>query len=55
LLVPEAEVRPTWRGVISDCAAQFGVSDEAMHWRLYNFGLVDERPREGAYVSPRRS
>jgi hypothetical protein len=25
-------------------AATFGVSREAMHWRLYNFGLVEERP-----------
>jgi Zn-dependent peptidase ImmA (M78 family) len=44
LLMPEPAVRREWAGSIDACAARFGVSVEAMHWRLYNFGLVNERP-----------
>ena len=42
LLMPE----PTVRGAFCDAALseRFGVSDEAMHWRLYSFGLAG-RPR----------
>jgi Zn-dependent peptidase ImmA (M78 family) len=43
LLMPEELVRGEFsagRGL----ADRFGVSGEAMHWRLYNFKLVAERP-----------
>ncbi|MFN8185465.1 MAG: ImmA/IrrE family metallo-endopeptidase [Gaiellales bacterium] len=44
LLMPEPDVRGVRRGAsVADVAARFAVSTEAMHWRLYNFGLV-ERP-----------
>ena len=29
---------------IADCAETFGVSEEAMHWRLFNIGLVTDMP-----------
>jgi Zn-dependent peptidase ImmA (M78 family) len=32
--------------VIADCAETFGVSEEAMHWRLFNIGLVDVQPAQ---------
>ena len=44
LLMPEEAVRAHFEAVIADCARMFGVSEEAMHWRLYNLGLA-ERPR----------
>jgi hypothetical protein len=44
LLLPEPAVRAAWAGDIDACADRFDVSPSAMHWRLYNFGLVDERP-----------
>jgi|SRR5579884_510467 hypothetical protein len=44
LLMPESAVRAAFAGSIPACAASFGVSEEAMHWRLYNFGLVEEPP-----------
>ena len=46
LLMPEPAVRVAWRlaGVPEATAARFGVSPNAMSWRLYSFGLVDERP-----------
>jgi Zn-dependent peptidase ImmA (M78 family) len=44
LLMPEPAVRSAWAGSIADCAASFGVSDEAMHWRLYNLRFVEEVP-----------
>jgi Zn-dependent peptidase ImmA (M78 family) len=44
LLMPESEVRRSFQGSLADIAAAFGVSPDAMSWRLYNFGLVDERP-----------
>jgi Zn-dependent peptidase ImmA (M78 family) len=42
LLMPEPAVRAT--AVDPDAAARFGVSVEAMRWRLYGFGLIDEPP-----------
>jgi hypothetical protein len=46
LLMPEAPVRAAWVEVedVDGCAARFDVSPGAMQWRLYNFGLVEERP-----------
>ena len=46
LLMPEAAVRAAWAELedIAACAARFDVSPNAMHWRLYSFGLVEERP-----------
>ena len=42
--MPEPAVRAAWSGVLDRAATRLGVSDEAMHWRLYNLGLVEERP-----------
>jgi Zn-dependent peptidase ImmA (M78 family) len=39
LLMPEDEVREVWKGDPDVSAARFGVSGEAMRWRLYSFGL----------------
>ena len=39
--MPEAEVRAAWTGDLDACAERFGVSAEAMRWRLYSFGLAD--------------
>jgi Zn-dependent peptidase ImmA (M78 family) len=39
LLMPEAAVRKAWSGDADETAARFGVSGEAMRWRLYSFGL----------------
>jgi Zn-dependent peptidase ImmA (M78 family) len=39
LLMPEDEVRAAWDGDPDACADRFGVSGEAMRWRLYSFGL----------------
>ncbi len=44
LLMPEPLVRATFAGSVGECGETFGVSEEAMHWRLYNLGLVEERP-----------
>jgi Zn-dependent peptidase ImmA (M78 family) len=44
LLMPAPAVRAMWSGSVGACAADFGVSDEAMHWRLYNLALVSARP-----------
>ena len=44
LLMPEDAVRTVWQGDIASAHAQLGVSDEAMRWRAYSFGLVTERP-----------
>lgn len=41
LLMPEPAVREAWSGDPEATAAQFGVSGEAMRWRLYSFGLGD--------------
>jgi Zn-dependent peptidase ImmA (M78 family) len=44
--MPEPLVRKKFaaRGRLEEVAADFGVSDEAMQWRLYNFRLSDEPP-----------
>jgi Zn-dependent peptidase ImmA (M78 family) len=39
LLMPEPAVREAWAGDADKCAESFGVSGEAMRWRLYSFGL----------------
>jgi Zn-dependent peptidase ImmA (M78 family) len=44
LLMPGNVVRDEFRGDMESTAAQFRVSEEAMSWRLFNLGLVDERP-----------
>jgi Zn-dependent peptidase ImmA (M78 family) len=44
LLMPEPAVRDVFAGSVAGCAEAFGVSEEAMRWRLYNLGLVEERP-----------
>ncbi len=46
LLMPEAGVRAAWKelGEVEACAARFDVSPTAMHWRLYAFELVNEKP-----------
>jgi Zn-dependent peptidase ImmA (M78 family) len=44
LLMPEPELRRRFLGSSSEAAAEFAVSSEAMSWRLYNLGFVDERP-----------
>ena len=41
LLMPEREVRAEWSGDVAAIATRFGVSGEAMQWRLYSFGLAD--------------
>jgi hypothetical protein len=45
LLMPEEAVRGAWTGSLAKCAETFGVSGEAMHWRLYNLGVVAHQPR----------
>jgi hypothetical protein len=46
LLMPEPAVREAWEelGDVASCASRFDVSPTAMHWRLYSFGLSEERP-----------
>ena len=48
LLMPEPTVRAVWArsSTTSELAIRFGVSRQAMAWRLYSFGLVQERPDE---------
>jgi Zn-dependent peptidase ImmA (M78 family) len=48
LLMPENAVREAWRNTwdIERCASALGVSVEAVHWRLFSFGLVAEPPRK---------
>ena len=41
LLMPEPAVRAAWSGDEEKTAERFGVSEEAMRWRLYSFGLGD--------------
>src|SRR3954453_10851413 len=41
LLMPEPAVRDVFAGSVSECAETFGVSEEAMHWRLFNVALVE--------------
>jgi hypothetical protein len=48
--MPEPIARTAWAetGTIEGAAALFGVSTEAMQWRLFNCGLVaDPRPAGG--------
>ena len=47
LLMPEELVREEFRRAATpaELAEWFGVSAEAMHWRLFNFGLVQDVPR----------
>ncbi len=47
LLMPEPAVRAEWGRAESaaELARGFGVSEEAMRWRLFSFGLVGEPPR----------
>jgi hypothetical protein len=44
LLMPADAVRAAWTGHVGETAALFGVSEPAMHWRLYNLRLVGDRP-----------
>ncbi len=46
LLMPEQAVRAKWPRVAStaEVASWFGVSEEAMGWRLYNLDIVDQAP-----------
>ncbi len=46
LLMPEPEVRAEWARTpdVDRVAAAFAVSPQAMHWRLFNFGLLESRP-----------
>jgi hypothetical protein len=57
LLMPEPAVRAAWEELVAlsheqsreldrvaACARRFDVSPTAMQWRLYAFGLVEERP-----------
>jgi Zn-dependent peptidase ImmA (M78 family) len=48
LLMPEREVRTTWTGDVPATADRFGVSAEAMQWRLYSFGLTDAPASRGS-------
>ncbi len=47
LLMPDEAVRSEWRGDVEACAVWFGVSGEAMHWRLFNVGVLHEGPLRG--------
>jgi Zn-dependent peptidase ImmA (M78 family) len=53
LLMPEPEVRAAWSGDVGDTARRFGVSELAMSWRLYSFGIVDHPPTEPAPTTVR--
>ena len=46
LLMPEQPVREAWAGSrdVLSCATRFDVSPNAIHWRLFSFGLVSMRP-----------
>jgi hypothetical protein len=48
LLMPDSAVRAAWEelGEVEVCAARFDVSPSAMHWRLYNVGVVTAPPVE---------
>ena len=47
LLMPGAAVRAAWAelGDVVGCAAHLDVSPSAMHWRLFNFGLLETAPQ----------
>jgi Zn-dependent peptidase ImmA (M78 family) len=44
--MPEPAIRASWRELASldALATHFDVSPSAMHWRLYSFGLLTDRP-----------
>jgi hypothetical protein len=46
LLMPEPLVRAEWPRAASadELGRCFGVSEEAMHWRLFNLGFVENQP-----------
>lgn len=46
LLMPEPDVRVMWKEVadVEQLAARFDVSPSAMRWRLFSFGLIEQRP-----------
>ncbi len=46
LLMPEPAVRAAWEELeeVEACAGHFDVSPTAMQWRLFSFGLTNERP-----------
>lgn len=48
LLMPEPAVRAAWNRepTLAAVADLFRVSDEAMHYRLHNLGLVEDMPRK---------
>ena len=48
LLMPEPAVRAAWaeKPSVPGVADVFRVSDEAMHYRLHNLGLVEDMPRK---------
>lgn len=46
LLMPEPAVREAWSGSMPECAETFGVSEEAMHWRLFNLRVLAQQPVE---------
>lgn len=52
LLMPEDAVRARFAGSIAESAVVFAVSEEAMHWRLYNLALVDHPPLTGSTSRP---
>jgi hypothetical protein len=45
LLMPEEIVRKRFDKTIAGTASAFGVSEEAMNWRLYNLALLEQPPR----------
>jgi Zn-dependent peptidase ImmA (M78 family) len=44
LLMPGQLVRTRFDGSLAGTAERFGVSEEAMGWRLYNFGYLNAKP-----------
>jgi len=44
MLMPEEAVLRTWAGSVETAAERFGVSGEAIHWRLYNLSLIAGPP-----------
>lgn len=46
LLMPEDMIRAAWLRAprVAAMASAFAVSPQAVQWRLYNFGLSDDRP-----------
>jgi hypothetical protein len=42
--MPEELVRAGYDGTAEGTAARFGVSEEAMGWRLYNLALLPTKP-----------